>query len=92
MDIIYLDFKIAFDDKVFHKGLLRKISNHVVKDKVLSWIKNWLRDKSQRVGINGQFSLEVNSKVPQIITVTSGNRYLCSPALSGHLKQGAELA
>lgn len=65
--IIYLDFKKAFDHKVLRKKLLRKVSNHVVRDKVLSWIKNWLRDKKLRVEINGQFSLwkEVNRKVPQ---------------------------
>lgn len=53
MDIIYLDFKRAFDDKVLSKRLLRKVSNHMVKDKVLPWIKKWLRDKIKRLEING---------------------------------------
>lgn len=52
-DIIYLDFKKAFDDKVLSKRLLRKVSNHMVKDKVLPWIKKRLRDKIKRLEING---------------------------------------
>ncbi|CAM5134540.1 unnamed protein product [Natator depressus] len=66
LDTVYLDFQKAFD-KVPHQRLLSKISSHGIRGKVLSWIGNWLKDRNQRVGINGQFSewREVNSGVPQ---------------------------
>ncbi|CAM4524802.1 unnamed protein product [Lepidochelys olivacea] len=66
VDIVYLDFQKALD-KVPHQRLLSKVSSHGIRGKVLSWISNWLKDRKQRVGINGQFSewKEVNSGVPQ---------------------------
>ncbi|CAM5079620.1 unnamed protein product [Natator depressus] len=66
VDIVYLDFQKAFD-KVPHQRLLNKISSHGIRGMVLSWIGNWLKDRKQRIGINGQFSewREVNSSVPQ---------------------------
>ncbi|CAM5112909.1 unnamed protein product [Natator depressus] len=66
VDIVYLDFQKAFD-KVLHQGLLSKVSSHGIRGKVLSWIGNWLKDRKQRVGTNGQFSewREVNSGVSQ---------------------------
>uniref|UniRef100_A0A8C3P8K5 Gypsy retrotransposon integrase-like protein 1 n=1 Tax=Chrysemys picta bellii TaxID=8478 RepID=A0A8C3P8K5_CHRPI len=38
-----------------------------IKGKILSWIENWLKDREQRVGINGKFSewRGVTSGVPQ---------------------------
>uniref|UniRef100_A0A674IQF3 Immunoglobulin domain-containing protein n=1 Tax=Terrapene triunguis TaxID=2587831 RepID=A0A674IQF3_9SAUR len=46
--------------------LQRGLSSHGIRGKVLSWISNWLKDRKQRVGINGQLSewREVNSSVP----------------------------
>ena len=66
VDIVYLDFQKAFD-KVPHQRLLRKVSCHGIRGKVLSWISNWLKDRKQRVGINGKFSewRGVTSGVPQ---------------------------
>ncbi|CAM4540291.1 unnamed protein product [Caretta caretta] len=66
VDIVYLDFQKAFD-KVPHQRLLRKLSCHGIRGKILSWIENRLKDREQRVGINGKFSewREVNSGVPQ---------------------------
>ncbi|CAM5156922.1 unnamed protein product [Natator depressus] len=63
---VYLDFQKAFD-KAPHQRLLSKVSCHGISGKVLSWIGNWLKDRKQRVGINGQFTewREVNSGVPQ---------------------------
>ncbi|CAM5136384.1 unnamed protein product [Eretmochelys imbricata] len=63
---MYLDFQKAFD-KVPHQRLFSKVSCHGIRGKVLSWISNWLKDRKQRVGMNGQFSewREVNSAVPQ---------------------------
>ncbi|CAM5134364.1 unnamed protein product [Natator depressus] len=66
VDLAYLDFQKAFD-KVPHQRLLHKVSCRGIRGKVFSWIGNWLKDRKQRVGINGQFSewREVNSGVPQ---------------------------
>ena len=66
MDVIYLDFQKAFD-KVPHKRLMLKVDSHGIKDKVWSWIVNWLHDRKQRVILNGAQSewSEVLSGVPQ---------------------------
>ncbi|CAM4600474.1 unnamed protein product, partial [Lepidochelys olivacea] len=66
VDIVYLDFQKVFD-KVPHQRLLCKLSCHVIRGKILSWIENWLKDREQRVGINGNFSewRGVTSVVPQ---------------------------
>ncbi|CAM4370492.1 unnamed protein product [Caretta caretta] len=66
VDIVYLDFQKAFD-KVPHQRLLRKLSCHGIRGKILSWIENWLKGREQRVGINGKFSewRGVTSGVPQ---------------------------
>ncbi|CAM5144910.1 unnamed protein product [Natator depressus] len=66
VDIVNLDFQKAFD-KVSHQRLLSKFNCLGIIGKVLSWIGNWLKERKQRVGINGQFSewREVNSGVPQ---------------------------
>ncbi|CAM5119150.1 unnamed protein product [Natator depressus] len=63
---LYLDFQKAFD-KVPHQRLFRKLSCHGIRGKILSWTENWLKDREQRVGINGNFSerREVTSGVPQ---------------------------
>lgn len=47
-------------DKALHKRLLKKLwderqSHHGVKGKVFSLIKNWLRDKEQRVRLKCNF-------------------------------------
>ncbi|CAM4648684.1 unnamed protein product [Caretta caretta] len=55
VDIVYLDFQKAFD-KVPHQRVLCKLSCHGIRGKILSWIGNWLKDREQRVGINGKFS------------------------------------
>ncbi|CAM4564109.1 unnamed protein product [Caretta caretta] len=64
--IVYLDFQKAFD-KIPHQRLLHKLSCHWIRGKILSWIENWLKDREQRVGINGKFSewRWVTSGVPQ---------------------------
>ncbi|CAM4653692.1 unnamed protein product [Lepidochelys kempii] len=66
VDIVTLDFQKAFD-KVPHQRLLRKLNCHGIRGKILSWIENWLKDREQRVGINGKFSewRGVTSGVPQ---------------------------
>ena len=66
MDIIYLDFRKAFD-LVPHNKLELKLKNHGIEGNVLKWIKEWLNDRKQRVVINGANSefVNVTSGVPQ---------------------------
>jgi len=66
VDVIFLDFSKAFD-KVPHCKLLSKLEGLGVKGKTLTWIKNWLAGREQRVIVNGQESPweEVKSGVPQ---------------------------
>ncbi|CAM4470707.1 unnamed protein product [Lepidochelys olivacea] len=65
-DPVYLDFQKAFD-KVLHQRLVCKLSCHGIRGKILTWIENWIKDREQRVGINGKFSewRGVTSGVPQ---------------------------
>lgn len=66
IDIIYLDFQKAFD-KVPHKKLLTKVRALGVNGNLEKWIENWLRNRKQRVVINGETSdwTNVTSGVPQ---------------------------
>jgi ribonuclease P/MRP protein subunit RPP40 len=66
VDVIYLDFQKAFD-KVPHERLLKKIKAHGVTGKVVEWVKSWLKDRKQRVVLNGKRSQwsKVKSGVPQ---------------------------
>ena len=66
VDLIYLDFQKAFDS-VPHKRLMTKIRALGVGGKLADWIENWLRNRKQRVVINGEASdwVEVTSGVPQ---------------------------
>ena len=53
--VIYLDFQKACD-KVPHQRLLLKLAAHGISGNVLKWTENWLRDRKQRVVLNGQLS------------------------------------
>jgi hypothetical protein len=66
VDVIYLDFQKAFD-KVPHKRLLAKLASFGIKERVYTWIENWLVGRKQRVVLNGSFSewKSVTSGVPQ---------------------------
>src|SRR5215469_16679454 len=66
VDIVYLDFAKAFD-KVPHARLLRKVKALGVEGNVLLWLEDWLKDRKQKVGLNGKFSgwSKVISGVPQ---------------------------
>jgi len=66
VDLVYLEFAKAFD-KVPYRRLSKKLEAHGIGGSFLRWIDNWLSDRRQRVGINGEYSLwkEVTSGVPQ---------------------------
>ena len=52
---IFLDISKAFD-KVWLEGLIFKLKQNVVSGKLLDLIKNFLKNRKQRVVLNGQFS------------------------------------
>ena len=66
VDVIYLDFQKAFD-KVPHRRLLKKVRALGVDGEIANWIENWLKDRRQRVAVNGHLSdwAPVISGVPQ---------------------------
>jgi len=55
IDVIYTDFAKAFD-KVPHCRLINKLCSYGVNDQLISWIKDFLLHRSQRVKINNEFS------------------------------------
>jgi hypothetical protein len=64
--IVFLDISKAFD-RVWHKGLLAKLKAAGISGKLLRWVTNYLKDRLQRVGINGRFSTwgKIKAGVPQ---------------------------
>ena len=66
VDIIYLDFKKAFD-KVPHQRLLLKLKAHGIGNGMINWIEKWLFGRRQRVVVDGEVSnwKAVLSGVPQ---------------------------
>ena len=66
VDIIYTDFRKAFDS-VPHRKLLLKLEGYGISGKVLAWIRAFLTQRKQRVILNGSFSgwTSVVSVVPQ---------------------------
>ncbi len=48
MDVIYLDFKKAFDS-VPHQRLLRKLQAYGIEAKILTWICSFLTGRRQRM-------------------------------------------
>ena len=65
-DIVYLDFKKAFDS-VPHKRLLIKLRSFGIDGFILEWIENYLKDRKQLVVLDGEKSpwLSITSGVPQ---------------------------
>jgi hypothetical protein len=66
VDIVYLDFRKAFDT-VPHKKLLLKMKCFGICDQLITWISSFLSGRTMRVMINGVGSAwyEVLSGVPQ---------------------------
>ena len=52
VDCIYMDFQKAFD-KVPHKRLLEKIKGYGIVGPTLNWIEDFLKNRSQKVMVNG---------------------------------------
>ena len=66
MDILYLDFRKAFDT-VPHCHLFTKLAAYSIRGKLLDWIKSYLTNRQQKVVLNGASSdwSRVYSGVPQ---------------------------
>lgn len=55
VDLIFLDFSKAFD-KVSHKKLMSKLEFYLGAGPVITWIKNYLSNRSQFVEVNNEIS------------------------------------
>ena len=53
--VVFLDISKAFD-RVWHKGLLHKLKQFGIQGRLLKWFEDYLKDRFQRVIINGQVS------------------------------------
>ena len=62
-DLAIMDFSKAFD-VVPHKGLLEKLQYYDIKSNCLDWSEDFLKNRSERVVVDGECSEE--------IAVTSG--------------------
>ena len=65
-DAVYLDFSKAFDT-VPHHRLLRKLEGYGITGGILSWIKDFLTNRTQfvKIGDSESSNLPVTSGVPQ---------------------------
>ena len=63
---VFLDISKAFD-KVWHEGIILKLKQNGISGKLLSALSDFLKDRKQRVTLNGQVSswTVVNAGVPQ---------------------------
>jgi hypothetical protein len=64
--MVFLDVSKAFD-RVWHQGLLHKLTCLGIEGPLLNWIRNYLADRKIRVVINGQTTdwINTNAGVPQ---------------------------
>ena len=64
--VVFLDISKAFD-KVWHKGLIFKLKQNGISDKILNIITDFLSFRKQRVVLNGQASpwASIEACVPQ---------------------------
>ena len=53
--VVFLDISKGFD-RVWHIGLIFKLSQTGISGGLLNWFSNYLHDREQRVIINGQCS------------------------------------
>ena len=63
---IFFDISKAFE-RVWHRGLLRKLYGIGIRNDIFSWLKDYLKDRTQAVTIKGEISsyLNISSGVPQ---------------------------
>ena len=54
IDVIYTDFEKAFD-KVPHQRLISKLQSYGLSIDLIKWIKNFLCNRVQRVGLNDSY-------------------------------------
>ena len=54
-DVVYLDFSKAFD-VICHERIIVKLEAIGIEGKIIAWIKNWLKDRRQRVVVEGEYS------------------------------------
>ena len=66
IDIIYLDYRKAFDT-VHHVRLIDKLTSYSVYRRITRWVKEFLSQRKMRVGVQESFSerVDVVSGVPQ---------------------------
>ena len=66
MDSILMDFSKAFD-VVCHRKLVLKLGHYGIQGKTLKWVENFLKNRTQRVVVEGKSSdiAKVTSGVPQ---------------------------
>jgi hypothetical protein len=64
--VVFLDISKAFD-RVWHAGLITKLKAHGIRGKLLAWLIDYLRERQQRVLINGTHSSwgSIEAGVPQ---------------------------
>ena len=64
--LFLLDISKAFD-RVWHTGLLAKLSRVGITGNLLKWFENYLTNRQQRVVVNGQTSDwgKIEAGVPQ---------------------------
>ena len=64
---VFLDISIAFD-KVWHKGFISELKQNGISGNLLSVLSDSLKDRKQRVILNGQISswTGVNAGVPRV--------------------------
>ena len=66
IDLIYCDFRKAFDT-VPHNRLMNVLGHYGITDPILSWVKDFLSNRTQQIVVNGRKSEthHVTSGVPQ---------------------------
>ena len=66
IDVIYIDFRKAFDS-VPHQRLLLKLESYGIGPVLLKWFRSFLSGRKQRVNVNGKTSecVDIASGVPQ---------------------------
>ena len=64
--VVFCDISKAID-RVWHKGLLRKLESIGIRGSLLSWVKNYLSERKQRVVIINSTSSwhDINAGGPQ---------------------------